>query len=235
MTLKTKLIAITLSVLIATLLAISLPVSLSVSEQKSQPIKFDELPKDYQFNRFTLEDDNDSIKLDNIPKLYKYLPNSQVKTAVLLEEDKHGSISEETVVNESIKEVTNDKLEEKEVIDDIQEIKDEGSEDWMTFEATAYTAFCSTGCIGITRTGYDVSETIYYEGMRVIAVDPNVIPLHSIVEVDTGEKVFTAIALDTGGNIKSYRIDILKETKEGALRFGRRDVEIKIKKIGGTK
>ena len=235
MTLKTKLIAITLLVLIITLLAISLPMSLSVSNQKSQPIKFDELPKDYQFNRFTLKNNDDIMKLGDITKLYKYFPYLQVKTAVLSDDDKQGRMSEEMGVNESIQEQSIENIEEKEDVGDIREIKEEENKDWITFEATSYVAFCDTGCIGITRTGYDVSETIYYEDMRIIAVDPKIIPLHSIVEVDTGEKVFTAIALDTGGNIKSYRIDILRETKEGAMKFGRRDVRIKIKKIGGTK
>src|SRR5690606_1324618 len=45
------------------------------------------------------------------------------------------------------------------------------------FEATFYTAFCPTGCTGITATGIDVRNTIYYEGKRIIAVDPKVIPL----------------------------------------------------------
>jgi len=89
-------------------------------------------------------------------------------------------------------------------------------EEWITVEATAYTAFCNSGCIGITRTGYDVSNTIYYEGMRIIAVDPEVIPLHSIVEVKTENETFTAIALDTGGLIKGNIIDILMTTTNEA-------------------
>src|SRR5690606_31509225 len=72
--------------------------------------------------------------------------------------------------------------------------------------ATAYTAFCDTGCIGVTKTGYDVSNTVYYEDKRVIAVDPKVIPLHSIVEVTYGDESFKAVALDTGGDIKNTRI-----------------------------
>src|SRR5690625_3012009 len=86
-------------------------------------------------------------------------------------------------------------------------------EEWLTFESTAYTAFCDSGCIGITRTGYDVSKTIYYDGMRIIAVDPDVIPLHSIVEVKTENETFTAIALDTGELIKGNIIDLLMETE----------------------
>src|SRR5690554_6602432 len=51
------------------------------------------------------------------------------------------------------------------------------------FEATFYTAFCPTGCTGITATGIDVRNTIYNEGKRIIAVDPNAIPIGSTVKV----------------------------------------------------
>src|SRR5690554_4572165 len=101
-------------------------------------------------------------------------------------------------------------------------------EEWLTFESTAYTAFCDSGCIGITKTGYDVSETIYYDGMRIIAVDPDVIPLYSIVEVKAGETTFTAIALDTGAAIKGKIIDLLVTDKETAYKWGRRQVKVRM-------
>src|SRR5690625_3124717 len=71
-----------------------------------------------------------------------------------------------------------------------------------TFRSYKYTAFCSSGCTGRTATGYNVSNTIYYDGMRIIAVDPSVIPLGSIVEVKTQSERFRSIALDTGGKIQ---------------------------------
>ena len=101
-------------------------------------------------------------------------------------------------------------------------------DNWLTFEATAYTAFCNSGCIGITRTGYDVSNTIYYDGMRIIAVDPDVIPLYSIVEVKTDAEIFTAIALDTGELIKGNIIDLLVETVSEAWNWGRRNVKVRV-------
>lgn len=130
-------------------------------------------------------------------------------------------------IGDKMKLINKLKTEQKEV-----EVVSTVKSEWKTYEATAYTAFCSTGCIGITRTGYDVSETIYYKDMEIIAVDPNVIPLHSIVEVDTGSRVFTAIALDTGGAIKNFRVDLLKETKSAARKFGRRDVKIRVLEWG---
>ena len=96
------------------------------------------------------------------------------------------------------------------------------------FEVTAYTARCE-GCSGITKTGYDVRDTIYYEGKRVIAVDPSVIPLHSAVRITTsGGDSFEAVALDIGSAIKGNRIDILYATKDEARKFGRQTLEVEI-------
>lgn len=105
---------------------------------------------------------------------------------------------------------------------------------WQTFEATAYTARCK-GCIGITKTGVDVRTTTEYEGKRVIAVDPKVIPLGSTVEVRLSDgEVFEATAQDTGGAIKGERIDILFARYDDAMEFGRQPVEVRIIDEGGT-
>src|SRR5699024_5571538 len=71
--------------------------------------------------------------------------------------------------------------------------------DAQTFnvETTYYTADCY-GCIGITAYGYDVRDTIYAEGYRVVAVDPWVIPLGSILYVETPYDSYYAIAGDVG-------------------------------------
>jgi 3D (Asp-Asp-Asp) domain-containing protein len=101
-----------------------------------------------------------------------------------------------------------------------------------TFVATAYTAYCNTGCIGVTRTGIDVSDTTHYKGFRVIATDPSVIPLYSemIIHYDGGS--FKAIAVDTGFAIKGSRIDILVSNKDKAWNFGRQEVQVEITKWG---
>lgn len=104
----------------------------------------------------------------------------------------------------------------------------------MRMEATAYTAFCDTGCTGVTATGIDVSDTIYHEGKRIIAVDPDIIPLGSTVQVtlDNGH-TFKATAQDTGGAIKGAIIDVLHETKAEAREFGRKTAKVKIISVGG--
>ncbi|WLR46829.1 LysM peptidoglycan-binding domain-containing protein [Halobacillus litoralis] len=91
----------------------------------------------------------------------------------------------------------------------------------FTAEATAYTAFC-TGCSGVTATGIDLRAN---PDQKVIAVDPNVIPLGSKVYV---EGYGTAIAGDTGGAINGNRIDIFMPSREDALAFGRQTVKVQV-------
>lgn len=104
-----------------------------------------------------------------------------------------------------------------------------GKGEWMNFEMTSYTAFCSTGCNGITATGVDVSNSIYHQGKRVIAVDPSVIPLNSTVEIkrENGE-TFQAVAIDTGGRINGRIADLLVGSKRKAIQNGRESVHIRI-------
>src|SRR5699024_2922533 len=96
-----------------------------------------------------------------------------------------------------------------------------GSGKTMTVTATAYTAGCN-GCSGITATGINLNNN---RNMKVIAVDPNVIPLGSRVHV---EGYGTAIAGDTGGAIKGNIIDVHVPTKAAATQWGRKQVQIKI-------
>ncbi|PYZ94051.1 peptidoglycan-binding protein [Salipaludibacillus keqinensis] len=95
------------------------------------------------------------------------------------------------------------------------------AETTMTLEATAYTAYCD-GCSGITYTGIDLRNN---PNKKVVAVDPDVIPLGSIVEV---EGYGRAIAGDIGGAIQGNRIDLHVATKDEAFEFGRKDVEVTV-------
>lgn len=101
------------------------------------------------------------------------------------------------------------------------------------FEATAYTANCR-GCIGITKTGIDVRQTIYHGGMRIVAVDPNVIALGSILRITLADgSTFEAVAADTGGAIKGRKLDVLVGTYDEAVQFGRQSVSVEIINEGG--
>ena len=92
-------------------------------------------------------------------------------------------------------------------------------EKWFYFIATGYRANDpEQGTNNITATGKEIKK-----GM--IAVDPEVIPLGTEVEIkDMG--LFTAE--DTGGWIKGNRIDIYFETKEQAKQFGRQVIWVRI-------
>jgi len=95
-----------------------------------------------------------------------------------------------------------------------------------TFKATHYTAECD-GCSGITYTGYDVRRTIFKDDLRIIAVDPEVIPLRTVVKVEFSDgSSFRAVALDIGGAIKGNRIDILVSDKATAYQLGVKRVRV---------
>ena len=125
-------------------------------------------------------------------------------------------------------------IEEKEVPNldsesEIEEVIQEEPElERITVVATAYVSDCQ-GCIGITKGGTDVRNTIYHEsGNQIIATDPSIIPLGSLVEID-GQRF---IADDIGGAIKGHRIDILMGSKSQALEFGVKEVDVTILRRG---
>jgi 3D (Asp-Asp-Asp) domain-containing protein len=101
----------------------------------------------------------------------------------------------------------------------------------LTIEVSAYTSNCR-GCSGKTFTGYNVNNTIEYNGYRVIAADPNLIPLYSIVKIDTENESIMAIVIDTGGAIKGHKADLLVNSYDDAIRFGRKKAVITVIKEG---
>ena len=155
----------------------------------------------------------------------------------IVQAGKKGTVSRKfEIVKENGKEVSRKLLEEKSIKEPQTKIvaigsqvmvasvsrndsSVEGREFYVT--ATAYTAHCN-GCSGITRTGINLRAN---PNLKVIAVDPSVIPLGSKVWV---EGYGYAVAGDTGGAIKGKKIDLHVATKGDAYKFGRRQVKIKI-------
>jgi 3D (Asp-Asp-Asp) domain-containing protein len=90
----------------------------------------------------------------------------------------------------------------------------------MTLEATAYTPDAGRGkyATGITKTGRKAEYGI-------VAVDPKVIPLHTLVFV---EGYGFAIAADIGGAIKGNRLDVCIESHREAIKWGRKDVKVHV-------
>jgi 3D (Asp-Asp-Asp) domain-containing protein len=89
----------------------------------------------------------------------------------------------------------------------------------MEFEATAY---CDSG---ITKSGIPVAPGI-------VAADPRVLPLGSLIKLETTEYTGVYRVLDTGGLVKGRIIDIYMPGLEEALNFGRRKVQIVVLRYG---
>ncbi|GIV09144.1 MAG: hypothetical protein KatS3mg019_1235 [Fimbriimonadales bacterium] len=90
----------------------------------------------------------------------------------------------------------------------------------LTMHASAYTPHRSGGGTG---SGYTASGLP--AGYGLVAVDPRVIPLGTVLYV---EGYGVAIAADTGRAIKGYKIDLCYATRQQALQFGRRKVRVHI-------
>lgn len=91
----------------------------------------------------------------------------------------------------------------------------------ISMSATAYTAKCD-GCSGVTYTGIDLNSN---PNAKVIAVDPNVIPLGSEVYI---EGYGYATAADIGSAINGNKIDLHVPTKEEANNYGVQQVDVTI-------
>ena len=87
--------------------------------------------------------------------------------------------------------------------------------------STAYTASCN-GCSGVTTTGLNLKSN---PNAKVIAVDPNIIPLGSKVYVDG---YGYALAADKGGAIKGNKIDVFFPSTSEAYRWGVKKVKVRI-------
>jgi 3D (Asp-Asp-Asp) domain-containing protein len=87
--------------------------------------------------------------------------------------------------------------------------------DLQDFHATAY-------CLkGRTASGENVRPGI-------IAADPKVLPLGTVVHIRAGRYTGTYTVLDTGGRIKGRILDVYVPTYKEAKAFGRRQVKIKV-------
>ena len=93
----------------------------------------------------------------------------------------------------------------------------------IKMKATAFTATCK-GCTGKTKMGIDLKKN---PTVKLIAVDPKVIPLGSKVWV---EGYGIAIAGDTGGSIKGNKIDVFLNTTTLAKKWGNKTVTVKVLK-----
>ena len=121
-------------------------------------------------------------------------------------------------------------------MDSVEEVADDGAED-KEFEAAqqsvaktitvVVSAYCKENYPHICNDGdstYTATMTTPTAG-RTIAVDPNIIPYGTRVEI---EGVGVRIAEDCGGAIKGNRIDLLFDTHEEALEWGMQTRQVTI-------
>lgn len=89
----------------------------------------------------------------------------------------------------------------------------------LNFRATAY------ALNGRTRSGVHVRR-------GVIAADPRVLPLGSVVQIKAGNWSGVYTVHDTGGRIKGNIIDVWVPTNHEARQFGRRAVKVHVLRFG---
>ena len=90
----------------------------------------------------------------------------------------------------------------------------------LIMESTAY-SYAEAGASYLTASGTDLREN-----PQAVAVDPSVIPLGTVVEV---QGYGVALALDTGGAIKGNIIDVHFPTVAQCTKWGRRQVQVTIR------
>ena len=101
---------------------------------------------------------------------------------------------------------------------------------WMDLGSFEITAYCTGTCCS-SGTGITASGTVATVG-RTIGVDPNVIPLGLTVKIvfqDGTEHIYKAE--DTGSAIQGNIIDLLCESHESALQFGRQTCRVYVEEI----
>lgn len=123
-------------------------------------------------------------------------------------------------VNSSAKKVATAPTKSKPTTGKSSSSKSSGSKDVIYVTSTAYSHQDTKS--DYTALGYNIKKN---KNMKLIAVDPAVIPLGSKVWVEGyGE----AVAGDTGGAIKGHKIDVLMPSTSKAKAWGRKTVKIKI-------
>jgi len=113
-------------------------------------------------------------------------------------------------------------IKQKEVVTEYVEVD---GYDWQEFICTGYSANDQQqGTNNIVATTFNLDLT-RVKNLPIIATDPDVIPLYSIVEI---KNMGAFISLDTGGAIKGNRIDILFDSKKEAIDFGVKNLSVRI-------
>ena len=144
----------------------------------------------------------------------EYINEAEAQTSVTQ------TVEAETPIEEA------EPVKEEEPVNE-EPIKETFSIDLGTFEITAYcTGTCCSSGTGITASG-----TVATVG-RTIGVDPDLIPLGSIVKIVFQDGTeHTYIAEDTGSAINGNIIDLLVSSHSEGIQFGRQTCRVYIEEI----
>ena len=128
----------------------------------------------------------------------------------------------ETISISSIENLEPPTVESVEVVESSEEWVDGGYNDREYLGDFTVTAYCPcVECCGEWANGLTYTETIATEG-RTIAVDPEVIPLGSIVEING----INYVAEDIGGAVDGDHVDIFFNSHSDALEFGKQSLPV---------
>lgn len=97
----------------------------------------------------------------------------------------------------------------------------------LRMKVTAYSPdwrSCGESADGITASGYSVLTN----GGFMVAADPRVLPLGSLVSVPGYDGGSVVPVLDTGGAIKGNRLDVLYPTHEVAVLWGVQEIDVTV-------
>ncbi|MFM1805612.1 MAG: Cell wall-binding protein YocH precursor [Planctomycetota bacterium] len=97
----------------------------------------------------------------------------------------------------------------------------------MRMRVTAYSPderSCGASADGITASGYSV----FVNGGCLVAADPKILPLGSLVSVPGYHGGAVVPVLDVGGAIKGERLDVLYPTHERAILWGVQDLVVTV-------
>jgi 3D (Asp-Asp-Asp) domain-containing protein len=91
----------------------------------------------------------------------------------------------------------------------------------LAFSATAY-------CKGLVTTSGVAAQT------GVVAADPEILPVGSVIEVDSLPAKYNGIytVMDTGPAVQGRQIDVYMWSCNDALQFGRRPVHLNVLRLG---
>ncbi|MBR5586806.1 MAG: G5 domain-containing protein [Clostridia bacterium] len=100
-----------------------------------------------------------------------------------------------------------------------------------TFAASAYDLSYESCGKNPGDRGYGITASGMQAQRGVVAVDPSVIPLGTKLYIESADgypDYGYAVAGDTGGAIKGYRVDLFMDSHAEAINFGRRNVKVYI-------